>query len=402
MTTQLTNRRAPAHADVFDLYLEGLRELPAPLTREAEVRAAERIEAAERACLDHILERGVPLPELAQWAARLADGDLEILELAQLGLYDGADGRKRLIGDLAKAAELERRRERARTPVTKRRALSARNAAVRALGLHRERIQGIVARVLAELERRPALARDLAVAKRELDAARNHLAEANLRLVIMLAKPYRKSGVAFGDLVQEGNLGLMRAIDKYDHRVGTRFSTYAAWWIRQSIAREITRHRDLVRLPFGLVDKRRRAHRTAHELSTALGRPADATEVASHLGVTTDQVRRSLEAGVHSVSLSATVGDDGDRPYEEVLGDESSLAIDESVIAEQRYERARAILSELAPREQLILRRRFGFDGDDDVTLREIGEELGLSRERVRQLEATALEKLRRAFPDGF
>jgi RNA polymerase primary sigma factor len=414
MTTKMTQPRATAlTADVFDLYLEGLRELPAPLARDAEIHAAEQIEAAERACLDRILASGVALPELATWAERFSKDEMDIVELAQLGRYDGRKGRALLAQRLERAAELEARRLRARTDATREKARIARDAAVQEIGLHRERLQAIIARVSAALERpdapvvlgRPraelrALGRKLSLARRELDHAKNHLAEANLRLVVMLAKPYRRAGVAFADLVQEGNLGLMRAIDKFDVRVGTRFSTYAAWWVRQSIAREVARHREMVRLPFGLVDKRRRAHRTAHTLAQTLGRTPDTTEVADELGLTEDQVRRSMEAAVHSFSLSSFVSDEGDRPWDEVLSDDSVVGADDAVIADEREDAARRVLAVLSPREQLILRRRFGFDGDDETTLREIGEELGLSRERVRQLESIALEKLRRALPD--
>lgn len=425
--------------DVFDLYLAGLRELPQPLDREGEVEAAVAIEEAERACLDLILDHGVALPEIDRWTEQFESEELSLLELTQLGGYEGHDGRVKLAEKLARARRAEHRCEHLRTHPkgtaaerrgAREKAWRDRARAVRAIGLHRERIQDVIARVSALLapfertsrrddaltldRRREAaevlgrqppvlskLAKALVAERRRLDAARNRLAEVNLRLVVMLAKSYRRSGVPFPDLVQEGNLGLMRAIDKFDYRVGTRFSTYAAWWIRQAVAREATRQRETVRMPFGLVDKRRRASRAARALAQTLGRAADTDEVAEELGMTQAQARRALEAVPRSIPLHAHVSEEGDRPWDEVLSDEDATMVDEDVAARQRQLAAVQVLDRLTPREQHILRRRFGLGGSgEEVTLREIGEELGLSRERIRQLEAIALEKLRDALTE--
>jgi RNA polymerase primary sigma factor len=440
MTTNVNNEptMSARGADVFDLYLAGLRELPQPLDREGEVRAAEAIEKAERACFDLVLDHGVAMPELIDWADRFDAGDIGVLELTTLGGYEGNEGRERLALKLARARAAERRcralhhrsagtagqRRNARVAAWRERAEAARD-----VGFHRERVQEVIARVSKQLapflethgpddlrearireaieelgRQRSVLARlaeDLATARRRLDAARNRLAEVNLRLVVMLAKSYRRSGVPFPDLVQEGNLGLMRAIDKFDYRVGTRFSTYAAWWIRQAVAREATRQRETVRMPFGLVDKRRRASRAARTLAQSLGRQADADEVAEELGMTEAQARRALESVPRSIPLHGHVSEDGDRAWDEVLSNDEATSIDDDVVSRQRQEAARLVLDRLTPREQHILRRRFGLDGDgEEVTLREIGEELGLSRERIRQLEAIALEKLRQALSE--
>jgi RNA polymerase primary sigma factor len=250
-----------------------------------------------------------------------------------------------------------------------------------------------------ELGRRAPLLRrlavDVAADRARLERTRNALAEANLRLVVMLAKAYRGAGVPFSDLVQEGNLGLMRAVDKFDHRVGTRFSTYATWWIRQSVAREVTRCAETVRVPFGVNERRRRAARVARQLTQSLGRAPDEQELAKELDLSLEQLRRSLHATTRSVSIHSPMNDDGERTLSEVLSDDSPT-LDEEAIAREREGQAHALLACLSPREQHILRKRFGIDaGDDGLTLREIGEELELSRERIRQLEAAALAKLR-------
>ena len=272
------------------------------------MKAAKGIEAQENACLAVILKEGIALPELVEWAERLEAGEMQRVGLLELGSYEGPDGAKELAkrftevrraeGRCAKLA-ISRKGTVTERRVARERAWQRRKAAVTVLGLHRERVMNLVERVSADLRafshaerggeadalerirlaeerlgrRRVTLRRvahRLEAARRRLDAARNYLAEANLRLVVMLAKAYRGSGVPFPDLVQEGNLGLMRAVDKFDHRVGTRFSTYATWWIRQSIAREVTRHAETVRVPFGMTEKRNRLRRAERQLMQKL------------------------------------------------------------------------------------------------------------------------------------
>lgn len=422
--------------DPFDLYLAGLSTLSPPLDRDGEVSAAQRLEAAEWACLDRFLDAGVLLPELENWAAGMTEGRLEVVSIAQLGRYEGSEGRAQLQKLLVRAATLERRYAALVAGRTTKKGSDRRTAtdrarreradAVRKIGLNRERVQELLERLGRELDafaraaarpddldaaevvrraqdvlgRRAPVLKKLAAEhardRAELDRARNALAEANLRLVVMLAKAYRASGVPFPDLVQEGNLGLMRAVDKFDHRVGTRFSTYATWWIRQSIAREVTRCAETVRVPFGMNERRRRAARVARQLTQALGRTPDDLELANELDVSVDQLRRSMEATTRSISLHAPVSEEGDRTLGEILTHEDDVGLDDAAIAREREQKARALLAKLSPREQHILRKRFGIDGGDDgITLREIGEELDLSRERIRQLEAIALEKLR-------
>ena len=440
-TTATAERRARARTgrgvrDPFDLYLAGLGDLTPPLDRAGEVEAALSIEEAERACLDCILAAGIGLTELGVYAARFEAGELDVLDLSHLGRYEGPEGREELVKNLAAAAHAEARITElaaarggtaADRRVARERAWEQRTNAVQTFVLHRERIQDIIDRVHRELStvaavegsddresltvvrraeavlgrRRSVLRRvwtDLDAKRRRLEMRRNHLAEANLRLVVMLAKAYRGSGVPFPDLVQEGNLGLMRAVDKFDHRIGTRFSTYATWWIRQSIAREVTRHAETVRVPFGMTEKRKRLRRAERSLSQKLGRSPTVHELADDVGLSIEKVRRSLEATTRSVSIHAPIGEDSERSLDDVLSDVDAQSADDEVIAREREGTAERILSVLGAREQLILRRRFGMDGSPEgLTLREIGEELNLSRERVRQLEAMALEKLRGA-----
>lgn len=431
--------RPRAIRDSFDLYLAGLGGLTPPLNRAGEVAAAKAIEVAEQACFDVILGAGFAVPEFVLWSEKFAAEELDVLAITHLGSYEGAKARELLAKrlDEARKAEVWCSRlalRRAGTGVERRvareRGWERRAKAARKVGIHRERIQSVIDRLCRELDlfreadgrdapnsaevirraeqvvgRRRSLLRrvgkELSDARRQLERQRNYLAEANLRLVVMLAKAYRGSGVAFPDLVQEGNLGLMRAVDKFDHRVGTRFSTYATWWIRQSIAREVTRHAETVRVPFGMTEKRRRLRRAERELTQRFGRGPTHRELAIEVGMTLEQVRKSLEATTRSVSLHAPLGEDGDRSLDEMLTDVDAQSADDAVIKREREGKATSVLAVLSAREQFILRRRFGIDGEPDgVTLREIGEQLNLSRERVRQLEAMALAKLRTVLTD--
>lgn len=424
--------------DPFDLYLAGLGELTPPLDREGEVKAARRIEKAEHECLAVLLEDGVLLPELITWAENFLAGETERIGLHELGAYQDEAGAKELTKRLTEVRRAEaacaklavsRKGTVAERRAAREKAWQRRAAAVRRLGLHRERVMMLVERVGEDLRRFAHAERNeaegleqireteeklgrrrvtlrrvnarLEGSRRRLDATRNYLAEANLRLVVMLAKAYRGSGVPFPDLVQEGNLGLMRAVDKFDHRVGTRFSTYATWWIRQSIAREVTRHAETVRVPFGMTEKRNRLRRAERQLMQKFGRSPTTEELGKEVGMTNDQVRASLEATTRSISLHAPVGEGADRSLDEILSDDNAPQVDDAVIAREREGRAEALLQYLAPREQFILRRRFGIGANTNAqTLREIGEELNLSRERVRQLEAVALKKLRVALAE--
>jgi RNA polymerase sigma factor (sigma-70 family) len=415
-----TRRRS---SDPFDLYLAGLSGLTPPQGRDGEVTMSVRLEKTERAALDRFLDAGIALPPILAWAPALREGRMTSSDIGELGRYEGDEGLARLTRALARATKLETRLGSRADRKTIERIRRDRANAVRNIGLNRERVQELIAyaaralgmfararidddraamrRIEDELGRKAQvlgkLLCDHAQDRVALEHARNRLAEANLRLVVMLAKAYRGSGLPFSDLVQEGNLGLMRAVDKFDHRVGTRFSTYATWWIRQSIAREVTRCGETVRVPFGVNERRRRAVRVARQLTQSLGRAPDEQELADELEVSLDQLRRSVEGTTRSISINAPVSEDGERTLGEVLTDEDSIALDDEAIARQREERARSLLAQLSPREQHILRKRFGIDaGDDGLTLREIGEELALSRERIRQLEAVALEKLRR------
>ena len=233
------------------------------------------------------------------------------------------------------------------------------------------------------------------LAKQRGDAARAHLIRANTRLVVSIAKKYRGRGLAFLDLIQEGNVGLMKAVEKYDYRRGNRFSTYATWWIRQAVTRALANHGRTIRIPAHLGGRISKLYQVAQELEQEFGRQPTAEEIAECMELPAERVRWMLRTSRQPVHLERPVGDESDAELGDFIEDVEAPPPAETVAQTMLTEEIGEILDQLTPREARILRLRYGLQDGESRTLKEVGEMFGLSRERIRQLEKEALRKLR-------
>jgi RNA polymerase primary sigma factor len=227
------------------------------------------------------------------------------------------------------------------------------------------------------------------------EMARAHLIRANTRLVVSIAKKYRGRGLQFLDLIQEGNVGLMKAVEKYDYRRGNRFSTYATWWIRQAVTRALANHGRTIRIPAHLGGRISKLYQIAQELEQELGRQPSAEEIAEHMDLPAERVRWMLRTSRQPVHLERPVGDESDAELGDFIEDIELPQPAETVANNMLTEEIGEILDQLTPREARILRLRYGLQDGESRTLKEVGEMFGLSRERIRQLEKEALRKLR-------
>jgi RNA polymerase primary sigma factor len=236
---------------------------------------------------------------------------------------------------------------------------------------------------------------DLQDAVREGNEARAGLTDANLRLVVSVARRYSNRGVPLIDLIQEGNLGLLRAVEKFDWRRGFKFSTYATWWIRQAVSRAIADDARTIRIPVHLYDVVNRMARISAQLHQELGREPTEEEIGAALQLSPERVRELNQVLPQPISLDGFIGDDQDTRLSDVVADENAISLE--FVAEQRLlaDQIRDTLLTLTPRERKVIERRFGLGDDNDDTLTAIGREIGVTRERIRQIESTALRKLR-------
>ena len=430
MKTSAPNSRPTA--EPLDTYLRQIQQLPL-LDRDGEVRLASQLEQAELRCLEllhrfgavsgHYLDaaRNRTRPEAGSEDLPADQGDSRKRWIQRAEKLEARirEARKDLVSNRKTAGALERvgklRASQVRhwqqlglkrrtvlswlallQPLAPRAEQLAQGRGAGSRSAHRDAAAFFVEQGLQPAEFLGTLSEATAVFQEALQA-RNHLVEANLRLVVHIAKTYTQRGLALSDLVQEGNIGLTKAAERFEHRRNFRFSTYAGWWIRQSMSRAVTDQSRTIRIPAHLSEQIGQMNRVRRHLQMDLGREVTAAELAGETGLALRRVEEMLRLQQSTLSLDAPIGEDGDSVLGDAIPDESTP--DPATVGDQA--RIRRILGSalggLAERERTVLELRFGLGEESPQTLEEIGVRFGVTRERIRQIEAMALRRLRRS-----
>jgi RNA polymerase primary sigma factor len=256
-------------------------------------------------------------------------------------------------------------------------------------------IQGVQQKIGIPIRDLKEINKQMSTGEAKARRAKREMTEANLRLVISIAKKYTNRGLQFLDLIQEGNIGLMKAVDKFEYRRGYKFSTYATWWIRQAITRSIADQARTIRIPVHMIETINKLNRISRQMLQEMGREPTPDELAGRMEMPEDKVRKVLKIAKEPISMETPIGDDEDSHLGDFIEDAAAESPLDSATVESLRETVHGVLSQLTPREAKVLRMRFGIDLSTDHTLEEVGKQFDVTRERIRQIEAKALRKLR-------
>jgi RNA polymerase primary sigma factor len=412
--------------DPLRVYLRKMGTVPL-LTREGEVDLAKRIEEGTNKVRDALFESTVVIDELTLISEKLAENRMRARELLNVEADDDSFDDEVASASLVEQIEKIKRVARRRTPLSKERgdADDARSPKLDkslkklqsdlyklllALNFNKRAIdkmaQQLKARSLIapspdndvteeEYEEFGRLSTSVRSGEKKAQRAKAQLVEANLRLVVSIAKRYTNRGLQLLDLIQEGNIGVMIAADKFEYRRGYKFSTYATWWIRQAITRAIADQARTIRIPVHMVETMNKMHRTAHDLVQELGREPSPEELALRLDIPVSKVRSLLRIVKEPLSLETPRGEDGDCTLGDFVEDQKAPSPADSLMSTDLNKQTRELLNSLSVREQRVLQKRFGIGEKSEHTLEEIGKEFSVTRERIRQIEAKALQKLK-------
>jgi RNA polymerase primary sigma factor len=257
------------------------------------------------------------------------------------------------------------------------------------------KIQGVQQKIGISIRDLKEINKQMSTGEAKARRAKREMTEANLRLVISIAKKYTNRGLQFLDLIQEGNIGLMKAVDKFEYRRGYKFSTYATWWIRQAITRSIADQARTIRIPVHMIETINKMNRISRQILQETGQEPDPATLAQKMEMPEEKIRKILKISKEPISMETPIGDDDDSHLGDFIEDQSTLAPNDAAMYASLREVTKEVLDTLTPREAKVLRMRFGIEMNTDHTLEEVGKQFDVTRERIRQIEAKALRKLR-------